>query len=151
MLDSNSGRPNQKTICTYRQFAILENVLNLLTERMSGIRDFVLEEFAKRKMKVHWAAVSGQNVGINVYRGRVFLVATKGDFHFKDASLKMAAAWDQQCQKAWNPSQRPALTEWLTTESSEQDESRLHALGNIVFPRCAELAVSLIEEKLRRG
>lgn len=47
MLDSNSGRPNQKTICTYRQFAILENVLNLLTERMSGIRDFVLEALDK--------------------------------------------------------------------------------------------------------
>lgn len=116
-----------------------------------------------------------------VFRQRVFIVATKPGFNFKDqlllafgmfwqvkattiqgsqsskhsvalqdARLKTATEFEEQCHRPWNSSQKPLLQDWLVSSFSKDDAKRLHAVGNVVFPKAAELAINLVESKLRQ-
>ncbi|CAK8990698.1 unnamed protein product [Durusdinium trenchii] len=90
-----------------------------------------LQEFKKRGMEVRWATVVGRNVGVN------------------GAVLDGADAFTRRCSEPWNSRQRPPLTEWLSADLTKEDENRLHALGNIVFPSFGHFAINVIEESIR--
>ena len=50
----------------------------------------------------------------------------------------------------WNEGERTPLHTWLTDQSTASDQDRLKRVGNIVIPRCAQLAVHLLEHSIRR-
>ena len=45
---------------------------------------------------------------------------------------------------AWHPETRPVLSEWLAAKQSALDKNRLKAVGNIVIPAQARLALNLM-------
>jgi hypothetical protein len=47
-------------------------------------------------------------------------------------------------QKDWHSSAKPALKSWLASEKTKLDMERLKAVGNIVMPRVAYMAINLI-------
>lgn len=51
---------------------------------------------------------------------------------------------ENRCQQPWNPKGWMPLHTWLWHEASDLDLDRLHALGNIVMPRCGQLALHLL-------
>lgn len=92
----------------------------------------------------------------------MFLLAFKRDGYdvFKAATVDQASArqeakldapglFTSRCAEAWNPSQEPPLKDWLTSNLSQEDTNRLVSLGNVVYPRMAEFAVSLILHSVR--
>ena len=57
---------------------------------------------------------------------------------------------EEQAELPWNPAAKSPLFTWLTaTPHSALDQQRLKVLGNVVIPRCAELAMNLIGQALR--
>lgn len=49
----------------------------------------------------------------------------------------------------WNRRGAMPLHKWLCEKQSQVDQMRLKCLGNILIPRCAQLAVHQIEHFLR--
>jgi len=49
----------------------------------------------------------------------------------------------------WDPYGKLPFYKWLSPFRVEEDESRLHCLGNIVIPRCAALAMHQLEHEAR--
>ena len=47
----------------------------------------------------------------------------------------------------WNRSSRPKLSTWLVHHRTDLDKMRLHSLGNVVFPRTAELGIQLMAQQ----
>ena len=60
-------------------------------------------------------------------------------------------AMKQSALKPWNPKGSIPLRKWLRPTRNEHDDQRLKCLGNIVFPRCAQLAMHQHEHELRFG
>ena len=56
-------------------------------------------------------------------------------------TLLTAEKAEQEAQDAWNPSEKPPVSEWLSVSQVSGDRQRLGCLGNIVFPRQARLAM----------
>ncbi len=55
------------------------------------------------------------------------------------------ASWSSTANAAWNKQAEVPLEQWLLHEKpSLPDSRRLHTLGNIVIPQCAELAMQII-------
>lgn len=50
-------------------------------------------------------------------------------------------SWPEQ---SWHAASKPPLEKWLAESSSADDKSRLHALGNVVLPDMAHMALSLL-------
>lgn len=46
-----------------------------------------------------------------------------------------------QCHNLRN---RPPLASWLSNSQTKSDQARLHAIGNMVIPKCATLAMHLL-------
>ena len=106
-------------------------------------------------------------------RERVFLLATKKGFSFNDlCSVSFSFRymffiftcchdWSKDVKilgkdemmlsalQPWNAEGELPLHQWLSSEQSEVDRERLKCLGNIVFPRCAKLALHQLEHELR--
>lgn len=55
----------------------------------------------------------------------------------------------RQAKQPWLPGQKLPLHKWLVDSQSEQDKSRLQAIGNVVIPRCGRLGAHLLEHSLR--
>lgn len=47
-------------------------------------------------------------------------------------------------EREWHTASRPPLERWLQDSSAPDDKCRLHALGNIVLPDMAHMALSLL-------
>lgn len=60
-----------------------------------------------------------------------------------------ASEMESQALRAWNPSERPSLHTWLSSECGEEDQARLKAVGNMVIPQCGKLALHLLEHSMR--
>lgn len=58
--------------------------------------------------------------------------------------LMEAAEIHAQCHMCWNFRSQPHITTWLSPHQSSEDESRLHAVGNMVLPKCARLALHVM-------
>lgn len=54
-----------------------------------------------------------------------------------------SAEMHQNCHQRWNHFGRTPLSSWLKNDVSPVDKERLKASGNIVMPRCAQLALHL--------
>lgn len=50
---------------------------------------------------------------------------------------------------AWHTEARPELSTWLEHEPSQWSNERLTAIGNVVFPDMAALALNAIGHELR--
>ena len=53
---------------------------------------------------------------------------------------------EQQCCKDWNSFGTVPLHSWLLSEWAEDDQRRLNACGNVVMPKVASLAMSILNE-----
>ena len=49
-----------------------------------------------------------------------------------------------QAHQCWHFRKPPPLVEWLSQSHTKEDRERLCAIGNIVIPRCARLAMHVI-------
>ena len=49
-----------------------------------------------------------------------------------------------QANQCWHFRNQPRLCDWLQHSQSDEDEARLHAIGNLVLPRCAHLAMNVL-------
>jgi hypothetical protein len=54
------------------------------------------------------------------------------------------ASWTATANGSWNKQAEVPLEKWLLQKPSPADGKRLHALGNIVIPQCADLAMQVI-------
>ncbi|CAK9032423.1 unnamed protein product [Durusdinium trenchii] len=135
--------------CESVSFVFLENVAYLLSAAMSHVMDYVLQELTRRGLRVRWTTVTGHMVGVQVCRERVFLLATKGDFHFQNLTLMTSDEMESRALEPWNHRDRPELHCWLSTECTQQDQQRLQSVGNMVIPRCAQLALHVLEHSMR--
>lgn len=119
----------------------------------------------------HWQARGGAGcvsvaitfLPLQVYRERVFILGYKPNFHFEvnlpgdlecdstwqGAELDTSESFAAACRAPWNPTEEPALHEWLSPSMDSCAEQRLHMVGNIVFPKQAHFALNLIEQSLR--
>lgn len=114
-----------------------------------------------------------------INRERVFILATRGAFHFEDRSIcsqvfavgscsrcpsshdLLFVAWqqdvslmtegmmEQRAHSPWNPGQKPMLHKWLVRDQNDEDQRRLKAIGNVVMPRVGQLGAHLLEHRLR--
>ena len=50
----------------------------------------------------------------------------------------------RQSQAGWHRSSRPELKDWLKRDRSDLDLMRLRAIGNIVFPKTAQLGMHVL-------
>ena len=53
---------------------------------------------------------------------------------------------EQQCCKVWNSFGTVPLHSWLLHEWADDDQNRLNACGNVVMPKVAYLAMSILNE-----
>lgn len=51
---------------------------------------------------------------------------------------------EQQAHQRFHFRSPPPLCDWLAHTQSASDQKRLHAVGNVVIPRCASLAMHVI-------
>ena len=58
---------------------------------------------------------------------------------------------EAQCHRVWNPRNKPKLAYWLKAQQTEHDKQRLAAMGNIVFPKCAQLGIHLLAKQMSQG
>jgi hypothetical protein len=50
----------------------------------------------------------------------------------------------EEANKCWNLRNQPPITTWLAQSLGKHDLHRLHAIGNMVLPKCACLAMHLL-------
>ena len=53
-----------------------------------------------------------------------------------------------QANEVWNRGSKPELSKWLKQRQCRGDSQRLRALGNVVFPKCAQLGVNVIAHEI---
>ncbi|CAE8728392.1 unnamed protein product [Polarella glacialis] len=127
------------------EFIYLENVGALLGGSMKPVMEYIIKESSKRGLSLNWATISGFNVGAKVGRQRVFLVAASEPGNlFKDLKIVSPAVLGVWSIASWNPNGAVPLHSWLSHTQTAEDKLRLKALGNIVFPRCAQRGVHCI-------
>lgn len=51
---------------------------------------------------------------------------------------------EQQAHMCFHFRNRPPLESWLVHNQTKEDENRLKAVGNLVIPRCAALAMDIL-------
>ena len=66
------------------------------------------------------------------------------DKRVQDAKLMTEAEIHAEANKCHNLRNRPCVSQWLIQSHDKQDASRLHAVGNMVLPKCAALAFHLM-------
>ena len=81
-----------------------------------------------------------------VWRERTFFLTKEGWDFFKghESSLVPEADLKLLPTTPWHPETRPVLSEWLAAKQNALDKSRLKAVGNIVIPAQARLALNLM-------
>lgn len=53
------------------------------------------------------------------------------------------------CHSEWNVLGRVPLTSWLTEKCTNEQKQRLHTLGNIVLPRCSQVALHVFASQFQ--
>lgn len=106
-----------------------------------------LEELLQRGFSVRWCVVSGRMCGLHVNRDRVFIMATKtrcAAMFQAGIQIKSEKEIHEEANKCWNLRNQPPITTWLAQSLGKHDLHRLHAIGNMVLPKCACLAMHLL-------
>ena len=67
---------------------------------------------------------------------------------WQDFKLKTVKEMNEQANADWNCESKPELSKWLKAKQCPIDKERLKAVGNIVFPKCAQLAVNVIAHEV---
>ncbi|CAJ1388536.1 unnamed protein product, partial [Effrenium voratum] len=124
--------------------AVMENVTALLS-KSDGCRDifnFILQESQKRGLILHWTSLKLTNLGLPAGRSRTFLVAARpGD----DALFQDPVELDHWIKNSpWNKLNSIPEHLWLAKTRSEEDECRIHSMGNLVVPQQACCAASIL-------
>ena len=57
----------------------------------------------------------------------------------------------REASQEWNPSKTVPLRDWLMPTLFEEDKKRLVAVGNVVFPKAAQLAAHVIGAQICSG
>lgn len=133
--------------CVNLQLVLLENVKNLFAAKLRPLLIFVLQELLQRGFSVRWCVVSGRMCGLHVNRDRVFIMATKtrcAAMFQAGIQIKSEKEIHEEANKCWNLRNQPPITTWLAQSLGKHDLHRLHAIGNMVLPKCACLAMHLL-------
>ena len=56
-----------------------------------------------------------------------------------------------QVSREWNPGSQIPLRNWMQDTQCPEDKARLKAVGNIVFPKSAQLALHIIAAEVMSG
>ena len=62
----------------------------------------------------------------------------------QDLQLMTPHEIEKQAHMCYHFRERPPLSQWLQDSQNEEDKARLAAVGNLVIPRCASLAMHLL-------
>ena len=85
-----------------------------------------------------------------VNRERTFFMAVKQGFVPRPGfQLLTAEKADAEAHELWNVTAKPKLYDWLSLNQQPDEKSRLHALGNVVYPRQARLALHWLLTQLQ--
>ncbi|CAK9106284.1 unnamed protein product [Durusdinium trenchii] len=130
----------------YLKFMILENVGNVLGKDMVEILEYIKQAAMRRCLDLRWASVTGHMVGAPVWRERTFFMFRRVGFIFFKAMPYVVPNEDLKTwpQNDWSESVKPPLKSWLATSSTPLARDRLKAVGNLVMPRVAYMAVNII-------
>ena len=82
-----------------------------------------------------------------VSRERTFFLITRPGFDFFEghrSKLIPDADLSQMPLLTWHHTSRPALYTWMSDTQSASDKERLAAVGNLVMPDVARLAINLL-------
>ena len=82
-----------------------------------------------------------------MWRERTFFLVTREGFNFyagHESKLLSETELRQMPQSSWHPETCPPLHTWLANSQGSLDKQRLHAIGNIVQPNVARLAMHLL-------
>lgn len=77
-----------------------------------------------------------------------------GSFFVQGLDVKTSEQIEKEAHSSWNPNGRPPLSKWLLKSQEEWAPQRLRAVGNIVIPRQATLALHILADadmKARRS
>lgn len=130
-------------------FCFLENVAHLLSPKNRELLHYVCKEFGARGFSLRWCTVTGTNVGAQVNRERIFLLATRGQQDpLEGLQLQSSSDMHQSAHAAWNRCCKPPVSAWLLAQQSALDKERLKACGNVVIPQCARLALHIMGNHL---
>ena len=75
-------------------------------------------------------------------------------FFVQGLDVKTSEQIEKEAHSSWNPNGRPPLSKWLLKSQEEWAPQRLRAVGNIVIPRQATLALHILADadmKARRS
>jgi DNA (cytosine-5)-methyltransferase 1 len=150
------------------QWAVIENVRNLLSIDSGGGFATVLRNLAQNGYDAEWACIPASRFGANHQRYRVFIVAYPQSIHEQSAIIsrtKKQNQWNNQPGKQVRGrgifSELPPIDPWLLREPRldrvangipNRVDRRLRQLGNAIVPQVAEwigkriMAVELIKE-----
>ena len=67
-----------------------------------------------------------------------------------DMALMTESCVHEQVKRPWNPRNTIPLRDWLTEFEDAESQQRLKALGNVVFPKVAQLGAHLIASEVMR-
>ena len=54
----------------------------------------------------------------------------------------------EQVKRPWNPGNAMPLRNWMNADQNKEDVQRLKTVGNIVFPKAAQLALHLLANEI---
>ena len=57
-------------------------------------------------------------------------------------------SFEDWAREEWNPGCYVPIHKWLVKQRSEEDQQRIHALGNVVVPRQASLGAQILQKIL---
>lgn len=131
------------------QGLFIENVWALLSKQRScrQLLAFIFKECGKRGLDIFWTSNSVFECGFPMNRKRVFLLCAKPSFAkrlFKDLPQYAKPG-------VWNPGNEVPKVHWLKARPEARDQARLHALGNIVIPQQAKMAMSCFQSLMERA
>mmetsp|Transcript_74797 Transcript_74797/g.151276 ORF Transcript_74797/g.151276 Transcript_74797/m.151276 type:complete len:438 (-) Transcript_74797:25-1338(-) len=131
-----------------RKAIFLENVFALLSTAQGcrALFKFIVKACRQRGLSLTWATVSLSNCGLAAGRKRVFLLAAApGVNPFGPYQERSFEDW---AREEWNPGCYVPIHKWLVNQRSEEDQQRMHALGNVVVPRQASLGAQILQKIL---
>ena len=85
-----------------------------------------------------------------VNRERTFFMAVKEGCTVRPQfKLLTATTATTECHALWNVETKPKVHQWLSPSQLPDEKRRLEALGNVVFPRQARLALHWLLTQLQ--
>ena len=90
----------------------------------------------------------GHQRELQVFGGHIMCISKPVFAHalacWQGFKLKSAEQIHESANMCWNLRNQPAITTWLSNSQLSSDKERLRCVGNMVIPKCAQLAMHIL-------